>query len=286
MAGAGGTPAGGTSAPPVAKRSESELLNVVRRVREHLGKEPAVVRFDSNRLLVAGDIHGDTPATKEILKRFVVGKYDHLLLLGDYVDRGPAQVETLSLLLNLQAALPDRVHMLRGNHETYSMHSRLGFLEEVVASYSKDLYKEYTSLFSNLPYAAVVNGTVFACHGGLPRGLERLDVIEKLPGRVPDPQSEILLQLLWNDPREGIKGFLHNEMRDYLYFFGKDVFDRFMEENRLTLFLRSHEVFPQGHKFLFDRKLLSLYTSPRFPSSIEGKMVELVDGKPGLVPVG
>ncbi len=271
--------------PARPQRSEAELLKVVRRVQESLARDPTVVRFDSSKLLLAGDLHGDAQAAKDVLKHFVTGKYDHLLLLGDYVDRGPEGIETVSLLLALKASMPQRITILRGNHETYSMHSRMGFLNEVVGTYSKELYKEYTHLFSNLPYAAVINGSIFACHGGLPRGLERLETLDKLPGRVPDPTSEILLQLLWNDPREGIRGFTHNEMRDYLHFFGKDVFDRFMQENGLSLFVRSHEVFPLGHKWLFEKRLLSVYTSPRYPSAIEGKVAAIVDGVPEVLPL-
>lgn len=57
----------------------------------------------------------------DVLEIFNIGgdlPYTNYLFLGDYVDRGHFSVETISLLACLKLRWPDRVVLLRGNHES------------------------------------------------------------------------------------------------------------------------------------------------------------------------
>ena len=76
-------------------------------------------------VIVVGDLHGDSDSTnkyvKEIEKLFKNGQLDYVVFLGDYIDRGPSSLQVLNLVVDLKLRFPNKVTLLRGNHETQSM---------------------------------------------------------------------------------------------------------------------------------------------------------------------
>jgi protein phosphatase len=58
-----------------------------------------------------------------------IESYDYLFL-GDYVDRGNHSLETMCLLMALKVKFPDKIHLLRGNHEDKWINQAFGFAEE------------------------------------------------------------------------------------------------------------------------------------------------------------
>lgn len=68
------------------------------------------------RIFAIGDIHGCFDAFKQLLKRIVFTKNDQLILLGDYIDRGPQSKEVIDYIIELQQKGSDIIPLM-GNHE-------------------------------------------------------------------------------------------------------------------------------------------------------------------------
>src|SRR5262249_38271742 len=67
------------------------------------------------RVLAIGDVHGCSAALDALLALVTPGADDLLVMLGDYVDRGPDSSGVLARLLKLKKKC--RLIALRGNHE-------------------------------------------------------------------------------------------------------------------------------------------------------------------------
>ncbi len=97
------------------------------------------------------------------------------LFLGDYVDRGSYSCEVILFLLSLKVAHPERVFLLRGNHESRCMTAREyldcpSFLVECEKKIGEEAYEGFMTAFDALPLAAILStslGKWFCCHGGL-----------------------------------------------------------------------------------------------------------------------
>jgi serine/threonine-protein phosphatase 2A catalytic subunit len=107
--------------------------------------------------------------------------HTNYLFCGDYVDRGYQSVEVVSLLFCLKVRYPNRITILRGNHEGASITQVYGFYDECCRKYGNpNVWKYFTDVFNHIPLCGLVDGKFFCLHGGLSPFINTLDQIQEL----------------------------------------------------------------------------------------------------------
>ncbi len=263
-----------------------DYLHLINNVEGILEKEKNLIFIPKGKILVVGDLHGDLTTLYKIITKFFQENFDYLLFLGDYVDRGAKQVEVVSYLFFYKAKFPNRIILIRGNHEDPFINQVYGFFDELRLKFKinyREMFKRYNGAFSKLPLAALTWNRIFCVHGGVPEGLEDINSINSLPTVQKCIKNPITKQLLWNDPHARIKKFRGNNRGPGTMHFGKEAFEDFISQNSIKYIIRSHEKFRNGFKTFFDDKLISIFSSKSY--SKHGSAVVGVIQKSGKVEV-
>jgi serine/threonine-protein phosphatase PPG1 len=244
--------------------TEAQIEIFCARARDILATESNVQSIPPP-VSVVGDLHGQFP---DLLELFRVGgfpPYTNYLFLGDYVDRGSQSVETISLLVCLKVRYPNRITLLRGNHESRQITQVYGFYAECLRKYSSNrAWIAFTDLFDFLPIAAVVGNQLLCVHGGLSPSLNTLDQLRILNRFTEIPHDGPIADIFWSDPDPDKEGFLVSP-RGAGYVFGHDVVLRFLYMNKLDHIARAHQLCMTGYQLLFkDECMSTVWSCPNY----------------------
>lgn len=78
--------------------------------------------------IIVGDLHGNFHDLYHLICKYdSPGKQYQFVFNGDYVDRGPKQIEVLLTILYAFLQRPDKVFLNRGNHEDLAMNTSAHF---------------------------------------------------------------------------------------------------------------------------------------------------------------
>ncbi len=221
-----------------------EFKEAIESAIEVLRKEEALLKLERRRVLVVGDLHGDHRSLEAAIER--ISEYDAIVFLGDYVDRGPEQLEVFVDLFRAKAEDPEKVVTLRGNHETTQMNHHYGFYGVVTRRFGHGAFGLVASLYAELPIAAVLNSTYLLVHGGIPMGPASLDEVMPLRKQGEDLEDDNVIQMLWNDPDESIEWFGPSWRGPGIYRFGRSATQRFLSGSGLKCLIRAHEPVEEG----------------------------------------
>lgn len=242
----------------------------------------AVLRREKNLLhveapvTICGDIHGQF---YDLMRLFEIGgslmdiKY---LFLGDYVDRGSFSIECVLYLWALKIIYPDRIFLLRGNHECSHLTEYFTFKQECKVKYSLAVYGVCLAAFNCLPLAAVMNKQFFCVHGGLSPEIDTLDDIDNIKRFKEIPSSGPMCDLLWSDPQEGFDEeecedhFRTNVTRGCSYTYNYKACCEFLNRNNLLSIVRAHEVQNEGFRIYKKNdatgfpSLITIFSAPNY----------------------
>ena len=184
----------------------NRVLAIVRRAamlsRATPGRVGGVVALPADSVedvLVVGDLHGNLPAFRKVLKRADLPGHPkrHLVLQelvhGEHAypdEGGDRSHQLVDIVAALKCEYPERVHLILGNHELSELTGRpiakagvplnalfrLG-IETAYGALADDVVDAYHEFFRSLPLAVRCPNRVFLCHT-LPDGsmLDGLDL--------------------------------------------------------------------------------------------------------------
>lgn len=264
--------------PKQLELTERDLQFLVGRARAALQQDSMLLEVEGS-VNIVGDLHGQFLDLMRIFDALGRPPTQRYLFMGDYVDRGSHSLETICMLLALKVMYPDKVFLLRGNHESAEISRVYGFYDECKRRFSVQLWRLFVHLFRFLPIAAVVGQRIFCVHGGLSPKLDLVQKIKLFHRPLQLMEGHLAEEILWSDPNPQIKGWGASP-RGVSFTYGMEALQKFLDENELDLVCRGHEVVEDGYEFMWRRKLLTIFSATNYCGQFDNSGAVLrVDGK-------
>ncbi|XP_038063667.1 serine/threonine-protein phosphatase 6 catalytic subunit-like [Patiria miniata] len=225
--------------------------------------EESNVQPVSTPVTVCGDIHGQFYDLEELFRCGGQIPDTNYVFMGDFVDRGYYSLETFTRLLTLKAKWPDCITLLRGNHETRQTTQVYGYYDECLIKYGNANAWRYSAMvFDLLTVAAIIDEQVLCVHGGLSPDIKTLDQMRIIDRGQEIPHKGAFCDIVWSDPED--VGTWAISPRGAGWLFGAQVVDKFEHINGLTLICRAHQLVQEGYKYMFDDKIVTVWSAPNY----------------------
>ncbi len=255
-----------------------EILNIAVNLKDllifeyKLMNERLVHLRDISRAIFIGDIHGDLDTLIELLRILDIDnelrRGTYLVFLGDYIDRGPYQLEVIMLLAILKSIWRDRIVMLRGNHEPpewlppypHDFPERL--MERFGYRKGFEIYEVMKTIFNLLPLVLYIPKKVLAVHGGPPisRILRYNDINDIFN---VENDREAIEEILWSDPIDDDIEYTYS-YRGAGKLWGRKITMLTLQKLNVELIVRGHEPSYEGYKFNHNNRVLTIFSMKGF----------------------
>lgn len=257
------------SEPPTkyVNLNEGDIYKLCADVRQVFLSQPMLLEL-SAPVKIVGDIHGQY---SDLLRLFSYGGFppeSNYLFLGDYVDRGSQNLETICLLFAYKVKYPSNFLLLRGNHEDSSINRLYGFYDECKRRFSVKMWKTFCGVFDCMPISALVEDKILCMHGGISPSLKDISDVNDIKRPCSVPDDGLMCDILWSDPDKDVTGWGEND-RGASYTFGEDVVAQFTAKHNLDLICRAHQVVEDGYEFFAKRHLVTVFSAPNYCGEFE-----------------
>ena len=243
---------------------EEEIIFIINESLNKIKEQKVLVELKAP-IKICGDIHGQH---SDLLRIFDLCGYppkNNYLFLGNYVDFGIKGIEVICLLLCYKIKYPEKITLLRGNHES-SVNNRInGFYDECKRRYNIRLWKEFLNLFNYLPLGAIIDNVIFCVHSGLSPYLKSPNDIFNIVRPTEIPEVGLLTDILNSIPSKEIDEYDEDEDNDgKLIIFGEKCVKDFCKKNNLDLIVRGNQAVKNGYEFFAEKKLVTIFSAPNF----------------------
>jgi len=223
--------------------------------------------------IIVGDLHGDLKSLVHILdeSKFLgkakSGRDVLLVFLGDYGDRGAYSPEVYYVVLKLKEMFPERVILMRGNHEgppdlLASPHDLPIQMKNKFREKGSEAYLKLRELYNHLYTGVIIKDRIVLLHGGAPSQATSINDIAYAHKK--HPRERHLEEILWNDPWKGIKGTIASP-RGAGRLFGEDITNKFLTMLNVKALIRGHQSCPDGYKSIHGGRVLTLFSRKGAP---------------------
>lgn len=246
---------------------EETVIKILMKIQEVLYQESSVLELKSP-IIVCGDIHGQLDDLLELFRtseRFDGTRENQTyLFMGDYVDRGYHSLNTFLFLVVMKLKYPGQYWLLRGNHESRQVSQMYGFYQEIIQNYGHSgIWSLCNETFDLLPIAALIDNEIFSVHGGLSPKVPLIEIISLINRQIEISDDELLSDLCWSDPDDNVQKWRQNQ-RGAGYIFGAHEVYSFMQQNKLKLITRAHQLAQDGFRWYFGKKLITVWSAPNY----------------------
>uniref|UniRef100_A0A0K0E6S5 Serine/threonine-protein phosphatase n=1 Tax=Strongyloides stercoralis TaxID=6248 RepID=A0A0K0E6S5_STRER len=254
--------------------------NICHRASEIFAAEPTLLLINSESqnesFLVMSDLHG----CFEVL---IYNFYHHhclptkrMIILGDYVDKGADDAFICLLLFLCKIVWPNKIFLLKGNHEIRDMNRQKDFPDNCVKLLGDiSTFYLFNFVFERMPIAAIWNNNVYLAHGGISQWINSRDDVTNIKRPLKLNRSFktrlIISDILWSDPyrrtyskKEDFQKYFCPSNRGCGFAFSKEGLEEIMKCLNVSMIVRGHQTSSKG--FVEEYKSIC-YTIHSKPSS-------------------